>query len=156
MVCLGNICRSPIAEAVLRSQLIEARVDDVDVASAGTGGWHAGARVDPRATAALARQGLRLDHRAQQFPREWFDRADVILAMDADNLHHLRRLAPAAVARTRIRLLRSFDPSLAGLPETDSRLWVADPFYGSDTEFDRTVAEVLAAVAGLVDHLRRP
>ena len=153
-VCLGNICRSPIAEAVLRAALADAGVDDVEVKSAGTGSWHVGDDADPRTRAVLARRGYSLAHRARAFDPAWFPSAELVLAMDGANLTALRRLAPDNEARGRVRLLRSFDPALAGLPDDDERLWVDDPYYGGDDGFDRTLDDVLAAVTGVVAFLR--
>ena len=155
-VCLGNICRSPIAEAVLRARFAEAGLDDVEVVSAGTGGWHVGEDADPRTRAVLARRGYPLAHRAQRFDPAWFDRADLVLAMDDANLEALRRVAPDDAARSRVRLLRSFDPALAGLAESDPRTWVDDPYYGGPEGFDDAVDAVEAAADGVVAALTSP
>ena len=155
-VCLGNICRSPIAEAVLRARFAAAGLDDVEVISAGTGAWHVGEDADPRAREVLARRGYPLAHRAQRFDPAWFERADLVLAMDDANLEALRRLAPDAGARARVRLLRSFDPDLAALPETDARTWVQDPYYGGPEGFDDAVDSVEAAAAGVIAALAPP
>ena len=102
MVCMGNICRSPMAEAVLRAKLRDAgRGDSVTVDSAGTGGWHVGHGADPRAIAALADRGYDLDHRARQFTRTDFERGALIVALDADNLRHVREMAPSRRGRRR-------------------------------------------------------
>jgi protein-tyrosine phosphatase len=94
MVCLGNICRSPTAEVVLRHVAAEAGVA-LMVASAGTGAWHVGNGADPRAITHARRRGLDLrSHRARQVDRTDFDRFDLIYAMDRDNLRNLQRLQP--------------------------------------------------------------
>lgn len=146
-VCLGNICRSPIAEVVMRSMLAERGLADrVEVSSAGTGDWHIGERADKRTVAVLARHGYDgTQHRAQQFGREMFESNDLVVAMDAANVAALRRLAPKDDV-DRVRLLREFDPQARG---TD----VPDPYYGGDDGFDDVLAMVEAACAGLVDWL---
>src|SRR4051794_15435385 len=95
-VCLGNICRSPIAEVVMRSLVGEAGLRDrVEVASAGTGDWHVGRRADERTVDVLARHGYDGSrHRARQFEKDWLDRYDLVLALDRSNLADLRALAP--------------------------------------------------------------
>jgi protein-tyrosine phosphatase len=136
-VCLGNICRSPIAAAVLAAELADL---DVDVDSVGTGGWHVGDGADPRAVAALARAGYDLDHVARQADAELLAGADLVLAMDADNLQDLQAMGISAV------LIRDFDPRARGCD-------VPDPYYGSAADFDQVVAMVRAAVPGLRAHL---
>jgi protein-tyrosine phosphatase len=140
-VCLGNICRSPIAEVVLREQLRAAGLADrVVVDSAGTGDWHLGDRMHKGSRAQLARAGYDGEaHRARQFDRSWLPGRDLILAMDASNLRDLRALAPAADAH---RILLFGD--IAGLDGRD----VPDPYGGSADDF----AEVLA----LLEHGLRP
>jgi protein-tyrosine phosphatase len=136
-VCLGNICRSPIAAAVLAAELADL---DVKVDSMGTGGWHVGDPADPRALAALARAGYDVDHVARQAsPRALAD-SDLVLAMDSDNLHDLRAMGVEAV------LIRDFDP---GADDPD----VPDPYYGGDGDFDEVVAMIRATVPGLRAHL---
>ncbi len=148
LVCLGNICRSPIAAVVLANRVAEARLPVV-VDSAGTGSWHVGEPADHRALAALRRGGYDGDaHRARQFHRSWFAERDLVLALDAANLADLRRLAPDDEARTRVRLLRSFDL------EAGDDLVVPDPYWGDDSDFDEVLALVDRAAEGLVDALR--
>src|ERR1700683_64572 len=104
-VCLGNICRSPMAEVVLREQVSKAGLgDQVLVDSAGTGDWHVGDRMNSKARTQLAQTGYDGEaHRARQFDPSWLPERDLILAMDASNLRDLRALAPAADA-ARVRL----------------------------------------------------
>lgn len=148
MVCLGNICRSPIAAVVLAARVAEQALP-VLVDSAGTGSWHVGEQADPRARATLRRFGYDGEaHRARQFDPSWFAELDLVLALDQANLADLRRLAPDPQARDRLHLLRSFDPSSPG------ELAVPDPYYGDAAGFDETLAVVEAAVAGLVRELR--
>jgi protein-tyrosine phosphatase len=143
-VCLGNICRSPMAEAVLRSLVADAGLDDrVEVSSAGTGDWHIGESADARALTALSRHGYDgAGHRARQFGRDWFDEHDLVVALDRHNAATLRRMAPAGAAG-KVRLLRSFDPAATG-PD------VPDPYYGDDAAFDSVLAMVETACRALL------
>ncbi|HKY38924.1 MAG TPA: low molecular weight protein-tyrosine-phosphatase [Polyangiaceae bacterium] len=149
-VCLGNICRSPIGEGVMRHILQGAGLAHaVEVDSAGTAGYHAGEQPDSRARAAGRRFGVEVGGRARQFKRVDFERFDYVLAMDRSNFEDLRELAPNDAARAKIRLLRSFDqasPSGASVP---------DPYYGDDEDFDDVVRICLAACGPLLEQLRR-
>jgi protein-tyrosine phosphatase len=150
LVCLGNICRSPMAEAVLRAKLKEAGLGDaVRVDSAGLGGWHVGDDADRRALAALAQRGYQLRHAARQFDAAWFAERDLILALDRSNLSALRRLAPDAATADRIRLLRSYDP------EAGDDLDVPDPYHGGADGFEHALDLVERACARLVAELSR-
>jgi len=144
-VCLGNICRSPLAEAAFRAAAEDAGVAVV-ADSAGTGGWHAGEQPDRRSIAVAAKHGIDITgQRARQVTREDFDRFDHILALDPQNLADLRRIAPKG-GRARLRLL------LDAVPGWEGRA-VDDPYYGGPEGFDRTWDEVRAAADRLVDEL---
>lgn len=156
-VCLGNICRSPMAEAVIR-----ARVDDaglgtfVMVDSAGTDGWHIGEDADPRALQTLRAAGYNLAHSGRQITTEWFLEPgcpDLLLTMDSGNYATVIDLAPDEAARERVRMMRSFDPALAGVPAGDPRLDVPDPWYGDHDGFGEVLAMLEAAADGLVADL---
>ena len=156
-VCLGNICRSPMAEAVIR-----ARVDDaglgaqVRVDSAGTDGWHIGEDADPRALQTLRAAGYDLAHSGRQITAEWFvepGRPDLLLTMDSANYSAVVALAPDESARERVRMMRSFDPALASLVPGDPRLDVPDPWYGDHDGFADVLAMLEAAADGLVADL---
>ena len=156
-VCLGNICRSPMAEAVIHAQLADAGLADrVTVRSAGTDGWHIGEDADPRALATLRAAGYDLDHAGRQFDRDWFDPdhpdfGDLILTMDASNYAKVLGLAagsPRSSAHESVRMMRSFDPALAGVPIGDPRLDVPDPWFTGG--FDEVLAMLESASAGLV------
>jgi protein-tyrosine phosphatase len=165
LVCLGNICRSPTAEVVLRQELARAGLSGrVEVDSSGTGNWHLGGPMDPRARAELAARGYDgSGHRARQFDRSWFGGYDLVVAMDRQNLADLRRMAPDRVtARDRIRLLRSFDPATGdgggdgavGRPGGDPYDGeVPDPYHGSAAEYALAFDLVQAAASGLVAQL---
>jgi len=144
MVCLGNICRSPTAEAVLRKKAHEAGLDDrIEVDSAGTAAYHVDSPPDPRAVAHGERRGLRMRQlRGRQVARGDFDAFDFILAMDADNLANLKRIRPAG-SKARLALLMSYAPD-AGSPE------VPDPYDGGDPGFERVLDLVESAADGFI------
>ena len=146
-VCLGNICRSPLAEAALRAEAERVRLDLI-VDSAGTGNWHAGEPPDPRAQAAARRQGVDISGlRARQVRPADFRRFTHIVALDEDNLANLRRLAPPD-ATAELSLLLDHVEGREGQP-------VADPYFGDDDGFDLTWADVTAGARGLAQKLRR-
>jgi protein-tyrosine phosphatase len=146
-VCTGNICRSPMAEHIFRHHAEEEGLD-VEVDSSGTGHWHVGDSADERTVATLHRAGYRSVHRARQFEAGWFDRYDLILALDQGHRTDLLRLAPDAEARGKVRLVREFDPDAGDLD-------VADPYYSRDSAFEEVREQIEAAVPGLLDHVRR-
>lgn len=148
-VCLGNICRSPTAEGIMRKLVHDDGLDDqVVVESAGTGAWHLGERADARARATAAQRGVTLDRRAQQFHAKDFDRFDYVLVMDEEIGGTLGRLTSSRTARERIRVLRSFDP------DSPSGARVPDPYYGGPEGFDEVFDICDAACRGLLAHLR--
>jgi protein-tyrosine phosphatase len=153
-VCLGNICRSPTAEGVMRGLIAEAGMKSpptrVELDSAGTGGWHVGEAPDARATEAARRRGIALQSVARQVREEDFERFDLIVAMDRSNERTLLRLAPDEPARAKVRLLREFDPASAGLGDLD----VPDPYYDGAHGFDIVLDQVEAACAGLLERVR--
>jgi len=144
MVCLGNICRSPTAEAVLRKKLREAGLDDrIEVDSAGTAPYHVDSPPDARAVAHGERRGLQMARlRGRQVARGDFDAFDFILAMDADNLANLQRMRPPG-SKARLELLMSYAPD-AGSTE------VPDPYYGGAAGFERVLDLVESAADGFI------
>jgi protein-tyrosine phosphatase len=148
---MGNICRSPTAEGVMRSLVREAGLEDeITIDSAGTGGWHAGDPPDRRATEAAARRGITLDGAARRLSVQDFDDFDLLLAMDRENLRGIREIAPSPEAAAKARLLREFDPASAGAPDLD----VPDPYYGGPQGFETVLDQVEAACRGLLAELR--
>jgi protein-tyrosine phosphatase len=148
-VCMGNICRSPTAEGVMRRLLEEEGLADrVEIESAGTGGWHVGEPPDERATLAARRRGVTLDGAARQVRPSDFRDFDLVIAMDRSNLRELLALAPEEDAAEKVRLLREFDPASSG------DLDVPDPYYGGDRGFETVLDLVEAACRGLLDELR--
>jgi protein-tyrosine phosphatase len=147
-VCLGNICRSPTAEAVMKDLVAHAGLsDEIHVESAGTGDWHVGDPPDPRSVAAGKRRGFVLGGRARHFDREDWERFEHVLALDKSNYADLRKSAPPGMADRKLRLLRSFDPSS---PRDAS---VPDPYYTADG-FDEVIDLCLVACEKLLDHVR--
>jgi len=148
-VCMGNICRSPLAEAAFRRVADDLGLDVADVDSAGTGGWHAGHAPDPRAQAEALRHGIDISgYRARQVTAGDFRRFTHILALDADNLADLRAIAPID-ATARLGLLLDHAEGRAGES-------VIDPYYGDREGFARTWRDVSAAAEGLGRSLVRP
>ena len=146
-VCLGNICRSPMADVVLSQLLDDAGLSTkVEVTSSGTGDWHMGQPMDPRAAAQLLAEGYDASaHRAKQFDVGWLDK-DLVLAMDADNL---ATMTSGAGVSDRVRMFRSFDP-LADPSDLD----VPDPFYGGDEGFVDVLAMVERTCRRLLTELQ--
>jgi protein-tyrosine phosphatase len=146
-VCMGNICRSPMAESVLRHELEQAGLDHVSVHSAGTGSWHVGDPMDRRAKAALERRGYGTEHTARQFESSWFDQYHLVVALDRDNQRDLRKLAPTRRHDDNVRLLLEFDPDAETLD-------VPDPYYGAAADFDEVLRQIEQACQGLVIQLQ--
>jgi protein-tyrosine phosphatase len=149
-VCMGNICRSPTAEAIMRHLVREAGLEGaITVDSAGTGAWHVGEERDRRSRAAAKKRGMPISGPARQFARGDFDRFDLVLALDEENARDLRRLAPTDEARAKVRLLREFDADAAPGAE------VPDPYYGGPEGFEAVFDICLGACRGLLEHLTK-
>lgn len=142
-----------MAEIVTRSLLADAGLSDqVEVDSAGTGGWHVGEGADRRTVRALADHGYDgAAHRAREFEPDWYAERDLILVADRGHERQLQAWAPDQAAQDKIRLLRSFDAEAvaAGTEEVD------DPWYGGASDFERCLVEVEQACTGLVKWLSR-
>ncbi len=166
VVCTGNICRSPIGEAVLRDAVQRAGLRDaVHVDSAGIGAWHVGGGADRRAEIVLAAHGYDAsDHVVAQITPAWFQDGrrphgrdpgalpapGLLLAMDTSHYDALRRLAPGV----EVWMYRSFDPVLFGLGRDEVDLDVPDPYHGDLAEFEDVLEMIEAATPGVVAHLR--
>ncbi|MBD9563313.1 low molecular weight protein-tyrosine-phosphatase [Pseudomonas sp. NPDC086112] len=146
-VCLGNICRSPTAEGVLRHKLREAGLaDQVEVASAGTGDWHVGKAPDKRSQAAAKLRGYDLSaQRARQVSRADFATYDLILAMDNSNLRHLKALQPAKGKAELDLFLRRYQSEIDEVP---------DPYHDSDQGFEQVLDLIERASDLLVIELK--
>ncbi len=152
LVCLGNICRSPLAEGVFLHLASERGVSDrFLVDSCGIGRWHAGEQPDERAMAVAKQNGITLPSLARQVnPKQDWDRFDLLLAMDYSNRHALLKLG---APEERVRLMRSYDPTLNGVTGED--LDVPDPYYGGADGFGRVFEMLERACDGLLDELTR-
>ena len=140
-VCLGNICRSPLAEAAFRQEAERIGLD-VTVDSAGTGDWHVGEPPDPRAIAVARANGVDIaGYRGRQVAPADFERFDHVVALDLANLARLQALGPDG-SRAALSLLLDHVPGRAGEP-------VADPYYGAQEGFDTTWADVTAGARAL-------
>lgn len=153
-VCLGNICRSPLAEGIFRQRLLSLGIregdhDGVVIDSAGTGGWHIGSPPDPRSVRVAGRYGIDLSScRARKVEPEDFERFDYIIAMDLDNLRALEKLCPEE-RRGRLHLLMSF--------VRGSRIKeIPDPYHFKDEAgFERVYATIAEGVDGLIADLQK-
>src|SRR4051794_32931472 len=133
---MGNICRSPTAEGVMRRLVREEGLEQaIEIDSAGTGDWHVGHPPDERAAGAAAARGIDLEGAARQFRREDFEQFDLILAMDRTNMRALLALAPDEDAAEKVRLFREFDPASGGAPDLD----VPDPYCGGADGFEHVL-----------------
>jgi len=135
----------------MRHKLREAGLgEDIDVESAGTGGWHVGHPPDERATAAAKLRGIPLESKAQRFEATHFDDFDLILAMDRQNYRDMQALAPHADHDGKLRMLREFDPEAAEAGDLE----VPDPYYGGDDGFEEVLDMVERACSGLVEEIQ--
>ena len=146
-VCLGNICRSPTAEAVLRHKLREAGLEGrIEVDSAGTGDWHVGKAPDARTLSAAKRRGYDLSTlRGRQVATTDFTRFDLILAMDSNNLSHLQRLCPGTASAELDLFLRRYQSALDEVP---------DPYYGGEEGFEQVLDLIEQASDALIIELK--
>lgn len=147
-ICMGNICRSPLAEGIfIHKARARGVLDRFLIDSCGTGGWHVGECADPRALEVARKNGVELPSCARQIdPAADFERFDLLLPMDRSNLHHLSGLGAPP---DRTRLLRSFDPEALKTGDLD----VPDPYWGGDDGFDKVFAMLDRACDGLLAYL---
>lgn len=153
-VCLGNICRSPIAQAVLQKSLADAGLDDLTIVeSAGTAGYHQGEDADSRTISLLAQRGYELNHRAQKLTPTMLEEAELILVMDQNNYDDVIHLSRQIEKSTgvdhseKVRLMLSFD-------ENADELEVPDPWYGSMADFEHVLQLVEASSPGVVKYIQ--
>ncbi|HLY32888.1 MAG TPA: low molecular weight protein-tyrosine-phosphatase [Jatrophihabitantaceae bacterium] len=140
-VCMGNICRSPTAEGVMRHLVTAAGcTEEFEIDSAGTGNWHAGQSPDRRARQAAAARGITVDGHAREIQTRDFDDFDLVVAMDRENLRELRRRAPRGTEH-KLRMLADVE--------------VPDPYYGDAAAFDEVLDIVQAGCSRLLDELRQ-
>lgn len=146
-ICLGNICRSPIAEGVFSRLVCDRGLSEAfEIASASTGDYHTGEHPDPRAVRAAMRAGIDISgHVARRVTREDFDRFDYVLGMDAMNMRDLARIRPSG-SKARVAYFTSF--SQGAMPEE-----IEDPWYGDESGFDATVRSARQASEAFLTHL---
>jgi protein-tyrosine phosphatase len=156
MVCLGNICRSPMAAAVLANKKSSIKSLVITVDSAGTGPWHIGQGPHPSSKKIWEKAGYKHDHTAKQFTSNDFFVHDLILVMDSSNFHNVISLAATDEDRAKVFYLRSFDPELQGIDPNSAdyfKLEVPDPYNQSDEAYEATLAMVERAIDGLLAEL---
>ncbi|MDO5743581.1 MAG: low molecular weight protein-tyrosine-phosphatase [Micrococcaceae bacterium] len=154
-VCTGNICRSPMAEYMLRTALGDAGITDVAVESAGTSDGEVGHGIDPRAAAILQSHGINAEeHVARTLDPDALPGVDLLLAMDQDHHAVLSKLLPTdpATPRPELRMMRSFDTSLASAPIGEQDIY--DPWFGDSADFRLCWQMVNAAIPGVLDYVR--
>ena len=148
-VCLGNICRSPLAQGVFQDLVNREKLDqNIFISSAGTGNWHIGNLPDERMRQTAQSKGIKLESRAQQFQSKDFNRFNLILAMDQSNLIRLSEIAPSSLPSDKLMLFRSFDPE-----STDDQD-VPDPYYGGAKGFEEVYSMVKRTCPPLLDYIK--
>lgn len=148
-VCLGNICRSPAAEAMLQQMITrEGLAEHIEVDSAGTYGGHAGERSDVRMRRAAGARGIEMTHRARQVREEDFDRFDRIIAMDDNNYEALFRLAPDRAAQQKIFRFREY------LRHHSDWSYIPDPYYEGHEGFELVLDLLEDGCAQLLSELK--
>ena len=158
MVCLGNICRSPMAAAVLAGKTANWQAPRIQVHSSGTGSWHIGQGPHPSSKKIWEAAGYKHSHVAQQFKANDFYVHDLILVMDSSNFHNVISLADNDEHREKVFYLRNFDPLLKEVDPVSAdyfKLEVPDPYNQSDEAYEATLAMVERAVDGLLQELSR-
>ena len=149
-VCLGNICRSPLAEGVFVHLVAEAGLTDrFEIDSAGTGAWHVGEAPDARAAMVASQHGVELPSKARQITEADVLHFDYLIAMDRENLRNIQRMADAAGSDAHVHLLREFDPNANG--DGDE---VPDPYYGGASGFETVYEMVQRSCQVLLERLR--
>ena len=148
-VCLGNICRSPLAQGVFQDLVNREKLDQkIIVTSAGTSSWHIGDLPDERMRQTALSKGIHLESRAQQFQSNDFNRFSLVLAMDRNNLANLERIAPSTLPSDKLMLFRSFDP------ENDGNQDVPDPYYGGAEGFENVYRMVERTCPPLLAYIK--
>ena len=148
-VCLGNICRSPLAQGVFQDLVNQKKLEQkIIVTSAGTGGWHIGNLPDERMRRTAQSKGIQLESRARQFQSADFNRFNLVLAMDHSNLARLEEIAPSNLSPEKLMLFRSFDPECNGNQD------VPDPYYGGAKGFEEVYSMVKRTCPPLLDYIK--
>ena len=148
-VCLGNICRSPLAQGVFQDLVNREKLNQkIFVSSAGTGSWHIGNLPDERMRQTAQSKGIQLESRAQQFQSKDFNRFNLVLAMDHSNLANLEAIAPSTLPEDKLMLFRSFDPESQGNQD------VPDPYYGGTKGFEEVFLMVERTCPPLLNYIK--
>ena len=148
-VCLGNICRSPLAQGVFQDLVNREKLDqNIFISSAGTGNWHIGNLPDERMRQTAQSKGIKLESRAQQFQSKDFNRFNLILAMDHSNLIRLSEIAPSTLPPDKLMLFRYFDP------ESNEDQDVPDPYYGGAKGFEEVYSMVKRTCPPLLNYIK--
>jgi protein-tyrosine phosphatase len=149
-VCLGNICRSPLAEAIFNHQIREKKLQrHFKIASCGTANYHIGDPPDPRTIKNATRNGVKIDHLGRQFCSADFEGFDLILAMDKSNLANILRVPGAEKYADRVKLMRTFDTIDRGFD-------VPDPYYGTEKDFQEVFDILDRSIRTLIESFERP
>ena len=158
MVCLGNICRSPMAAAVLSNKVHAIENLEIEVSSSGTSGWHVGQGPHPTSQLVWEKAGYQHRHMASQFKANDYLVNDYILVMDSSNYENVLALAPSEDDRAKVFYLRSFDPALQQIEPTSSeyfKLEVPDPYNKSEDAYHQVLMMIESATDGFIEHLTR-
>ena len=148
-VCLGNICRSPLAQGVFQDLVNREKLDQkIFISSAGTGNWHIGNLPDERMRQTAQSNGIKLESRAQQFQSKDFNRFNLVLAMDHSNLVRLSEIAPSTLPPDKLMLFRSFDP------ESNEDQDVPDPYYEGAKGFEEVYSIIKRTCPPLLDYIK--
>jgi len=153
MVCLGNICRSPMAAAVLAGKAEKITGVEIKVSSSGTSGWHIGEGPHPTSKLVWEKAGYLHDHKASQFKANDYFVNDYILVMDSSNYENVLALAPSPEDAVKVFYLRSFDPALSHIDPLSreySKLEVPDPYNQSEDAYRSVLAMIESAVDGFI------
>ena len=148
-VCLGNICRSPLAQGVFQDLVNREKLNQkIFISSAGTGNWHIGNLPDERMRQTAQSNGIKLESRAKQFQSEDFNRFNLVLAMDHSNLAKLAEIAPSILSPDKLMLFRSFDPKSNGDQD------VPDPYYGGAKGFEEVYRMVERTCPSILTYIK--
>ena len=150
MVCLGNICRSPIAAAILHNRTKDWVNPKIITTSSGTGAWHIGEGAHPSSKKVWEANGYTYDHKARQFSKNDFYASDLILVMDSHNYQNVLSMVPGQEEESKVRMLRSFDPTA-----NPNDLDVPDPYSLPERAFEQVFEMIDRAVTGLLKELAR-
>lgn len=145
-VCLGNICRSPAAETILRRLGEQSGVEGLTVSSCGIGDWHVGDLADDRMVSAAKLRGYVITKRAEQFKKEYLDKYDLILASDHEVIEALYLLAKSPAQKSKIHLISSFSPTYKGEE-------IPDPYYAGAAVFDEVIDMLQDCCEGLLENI---